>query len=129
MKRSPLFLLILVIVASCARRPMPQSSMWNGEVELAQGKVLPFHMNLDFSSATPSGYFIVGDEKTPIPEISRNGDELVFRFSEYGAEMRAAWDGRQLSGAYRRIRSSGTKSFSFRAEPAEGSPKEAVLNP
>jgi thiol-disulfide isomerase/thioredoxin len=127
--RSPLFLLLLLIVTSCARRPMPQSSIWNGGVDLAQGKVLPFRMDLDFSSATPSGYFIVGDEKTPIPEISRNGNELVLRFSEYGAEMRATWDGRQLSGAYRRIRSSGTKSFSFRAEPAEGSPKEPVLDP
>src|SRR5215510_5129023 len=97
--RGPLLLLLLLFVASCNRRPtMPQSSMWNGSVQLAKGKVLPFRMQLDFSNATPTGYFLNGDEKTPIPEISKTADELMIRFSEYGAEMQAKWDGSQFVG-------------------------------
>src|SRR5215510_5980270 len=97
--REPLLSLLcfLWLLSSCARPPIPQQGVWIGALELAPGKVLPFRMNLDFSGASPSGYFLVSDEKTPIPEISRTDDKLIFRFSEYGAEMRAAWDGRQLT--------------------------------
>ena len=79
-------------------------------------------MELDLSGANPAGHFIVGTEKTPIPEISRSGDTLTFNFSEYGAEMRASWDGKELKGEYLRLRSSGTKTFPFTASP-EPSPR------
>src|SRR5262245_28579302 len=118
------------LISSCARAPIPQQGAWIGAVELAPGKVLPFRMNLDFSGASPSGYFLVSDEKTPIPEISRTDDKLILRFSEYGAEMRAAWDGRQLTGDYVRIRSSGTKSFPFKATPeTKSSPADPLQIP
>jgi thiol-disulfide isomerase/thioredoxin len=74
-------------------------------------------MNLDVAGARPSGYFLVGQEKTPIPEIVRNGNDLELKFSEYGAEMRGTWDGSEWSGNYLRIRSTRTKSFRFTASP------------
>jgi thiol-disulfide isomerase/thioredoxin len=98
--------------------------MWNGAVELIEGKILPFRMQLDFSNGVPTGYFLNGDEKTPIPEISRTADALVLGFSEYGADIRAMWNGRQLVGEYRRIRATGTKSFPFKAAPQKEPEKE-----
>ena len=124
----PLLFFLLLTVTSCQRRrDIPERSNWTGTVELKEGKVLPFRMNLDFSGAKPAGYFVVGsggDEKTPIPEISRNGDSLVLGFSEYSAEVRATWNGSEWSGAYNRIRSDGTKSLKFRALPGDSIPNE-----
>jgi thiol-disulfide isomerase/thioredoxin len=99
---------------------MPEQSMWDGSVELPEGIVVPLRMSLDLSDGKTAGYFLVDDEKTPIPEISRNGDSLTLRFSEYGAEIRANWTGNQLSGNYVRIRSDGTKSIKFNAVPETG---------
>jgi thiol-disulfide isomerase/thioredoxin len=76
---------------------------------------IPFHMELDLSGAKPAGAFIVGNEKIPIPEISRNGNVLTLTFSEYGAEMRGTWNGAELKGDYLRHRAAGTKSFPFSA--------------
>ena len=72
-------------------------------------------MELDLSGRR--GAFIVGTEKIPIPEISRKDNALIFSFSEYGAEMRGTWDGKQLKGDYLRHRTAGTKSFAFSASP------------
>ena len=96
---------------------MPERSAWTGSLDLPERIQVPIRMELDLSSATPSGTFIVGTEKTPIPELSHNGDSLVLKFSEYGAEMHAVWDGHQLTGEYLRIRSAGTKSFPFSVSP------------
>jgi thiol-disulfide isomerase/thioredoxin len=108
----------------CGRQAaIPDKALWSGAVELAQGVSLPFRFQLDLSGARPSGSFINGGEKTPIPEIARSGNDLVFRFSEYGAEMRGSWNGHAWNGNYLRIRSTGTKSFKFTAMPgAEDSP-------
>src|SRR5262249_42496793 len=87
---------------------------------------VPLRMSLDFSGSKPNGYFLVGDEKTAIPEIARSGDSVTLAFSEYQAEIRSTWDGARLSGNYLRIRTSGTKSFKFTAEPeSTGSAGEA----
>lgn len=112
------FLFLFVLLLGCSRaQPIPVAALWSGTVELAQGVSLPFRFQLDLSGDRPSGFFINGDEKTPIPEIARRGNDLVFRFSEYGAELRSAWNGRALDGNYLRIRSTGTKSFKFTAAP------------
>jgi thiol-disulfide isomerase/thioredoxin len=113
--------LLLLILSSGCRRAMPEQSAWNGTLELAEGVALPFRMELDLSAEKPGGHFLVGDEKTPIPEISRDGDSLVLTFSEYGAEMRGVWDGGQWVGNYLRHRSDGTTSFEFAAAPASAS--------
>lgn len=102
-------------------------AVWNGAVQLPEAHI-PFRMDLDLTSTKPTGHFIVGTEKTPIPEISRDGNALTFSFSEYGAEMRATWDGRQLKGDYLRLRSSGTKTFAFSASP-EPAPHADSVNP
>src|SRR5262249_48766161 len=44
-------------------------------------------------------------------------DSITLGFSEYSAEVRASWDGKQLSGNYLRIRSDGTKTLKFTASP------------
>ncbi len=65
-------------------------------------------MHVDLTTSPASGYFLVGDEKTPIPEIIQRGDSLIFLFTEYGAEMHARWDGSRLEGTYLRIRKDTT---------------------
>jgi hypothetical protein len=128
-----LSILLPLVVAACVGSntplvPMPPQSMWQGTVALPDGISVPLRLSLDFSSAQPTGYFLVGDEKTPVPEINKDGDSVTMGFSEYGAEIRAKWNGRQLAGSYLRIRSDGTKSFDFIAEPlmARATPADAV---
>jgi thiol-disulfide isomerase/thioredoxin len=121
MKKRIFSLFVLLLLADCRQRsPMPENSSWTGTVELPDGISVPLRMNLDLSGAKPNGYFLVGDEKTPIPEIERSGDSLTLSFSEYGAEIRSTWDGSRLAGNYLRIRADGTKSFKFTATPSAG---------
>jgi thiol-disulfide isomerase/thioredoxin len=116
--RSTAILLLSLLISFGCRRAMPEQSMWNGTVELANGKIhLPFRMFLDVRSNQPTGYFLVGDEKTPMPELTREGDSLTFIFSEYGAEMRAVWNGRELNGSYVRHRPEGITTLNFSAVP------------
>jgi thiol-disulfide isomerase/thioredoxin len=117
--------LVLAVFAGCARQPMPVRATWSGTLELPGGRAMPFRMELDLSGSKPSGYFINGDEKTPVPEISTNGNNLILTFSEYGAEMRGAWNGSQWTGNYIRRRSDGTKSLEFTASPEGSTSKES----
>src|SRR5678815_4182230 len=104
-----LSLIVLLSLVSCRPSPMPVNTTWHGTLELPEISI-PFRMELDLSGAKATGAFVVGAEKTPIPEISRNENALTLSFSEYGAEMRGAWDGKQLKGDYLRHRAEGTKS-------------------
>ncbi len=113
-----------VLLLSGCQRAMPTNGIWGGTVELADAKLLPFRFDLDLRNPTPTGFFLVGDEQTPIPEISRQGDALAFRFSEYGAEMSGTWDGRRWKGAYRRFRPGGTTSLNFTASPEAANPSD-----
>lgn len=109
---------LLFMVTACSSRPgIPVQTMWRGTVELPDGVSVPLQMTLDFSGSKPAGFFLVGDEKNPIPEISKAGDTVTLGFSEYSAEIRAMWNGSQLKGQYSRIRSDGTKSMPFTASP------------
>jgi thiol-disulfide isomerase/thioredoxin len=107
-----LCVIALLALASCQPSPLPPSATWHGTLQLPE-TTIPFRMELDLSGTKPEGSFVVGTEKTPIPEISHDGNSLTFGFSEYGAEMRGTWDGKQLKGEYLRHRASGTKSFPF----------------
>ena len=100
--------------------------MWNGTLVLPEIS-LPFRMELDLANLT--GSFIVGTERTPIPEITHDGNEITFTFTEYGAEIRAAWDGTRLDGNYLRHRTEGTKSFRFYAAPDAALPQQATNAP
>ncbi len=113
---SSIVLLSVLLLNGCQQQPIPEQAVWDGIAEIADGKHLPFRMNLTLSGSAPSGYFLVGDEKTPIPEILRRGDSLTLAFSEYGAEMRGKWSDGQWSGNYLRFRSD-TTSFAFSAKP------------
>ncbi|MGH2567567.1 MAG: TlpA disulfide reductase family protein, partial [Bacteroidota bacterium] len=106
-------LLSFLLFIGCQQR-LPDAALWEGTIELAEGKLLPFRMHLDLTGKHPSGSFLVGNEKTPIPELHRRGDSLLFLFSEYGAAIRAAWDGKLLQGVYLRFRSD-TTALNFRA--------------
>ena len=108
------FLLVLCVLA--CQQQIPEKAQWQGTAELAENKTLSFQLSLDLSGTNPSGNFIVGDEKIPIPEISHHGDSLSFIFSEYGAAMRGRWSGGNWSGLYLRYRSD-TTSFAFSAHP------------
>ena len=116
LRRIKTLCLIALLFASCQRAPIPENAAWNGSVQLPEVKV-PIHMELNLAGSKPAGFFINGTEKTPIPEIALQGDSITFNFSEYGADMRATWNGKLLTGEYRRIRSSGTKTFPFTLSP------------
>ncbi len=109
-------LLASLILSGCGAKPLPVQATWEGALQLPEITV-PFRMELDLSGAKPTGHFIVGSEKTAIPELVRNDDALTFNISEYGADMRASWDGKELKGEYRRLRASGNKTFPFTATP------------
>lgn len=113
---------LTVILAGCGTEPLPERSSWAGTLQLDGGKALAFRMELDLASEEPVGYFLVGNERVPIPEISRDGHSLAFKFSEYGAEMHGVWDGRSWKGEYLRHRAEGTKSFPFSASPDSQAP-------
>src|SRR5215467_10461205 len=103
------FLLTIGLFLFACRRALPEQSAWAGTLELANGTIhLPFRMFLDFHSTKPTGYFLVGNEKAPIPEITRQEDSITFAFSEYGAEMQGVWNGSELDGTYVRHRPEGT---------------------
>jgi thiol-disulfide isomerase/thioredoxin len=119
------FCLAALLLTGCGPAKLPEQAVWNGSVQLPEVKV-PIRMELSLAGSNPAGHFIVGAEKTPIPEISRNGDSLTFGLSEYGAEMRATWNGKELKGDYLRIRSSGTKTFPFAVSPGPARKPDAT---
>src|SRR6266446_4538532 len=105
-----LFLILLLLVLLCGcQRGMPERTVWNGTLELDEGKLLPFRFSLDLRPAGPTGFFVVGEEQTPIPEISRNGDDLAFRFAQDGEEMRVNGDGRNWSVVFSHDENSGRR--------------------
>jgi thiol-disulfide isomerase/thioredoxin len=111
-------LILTVLLSIGCRKALPDQGTWAGNVDLANGTIhLPFEMFLDLRATMPTGYFLIGDEKAPIPEITRQGDSLTFTFSEYGAEMHGAWNGSQLIGTYVRHRPEGITTLKFFASP------------
>lgn len=121
-----LFAAILSLV--CQQHTFPKTSFWWGTASLADNRQLPFHMFLDLTATPPSGYFFVGDERTPIPEITQRGDSLLLNFSEYGALMLARWQNGRLLGQYLRFRED-TTSFTFAAGPATPEEAERAAKP
>jgi thiol-disulfide isomerase/thioredoxin len=67
------------------------------------GRSLSVRLLLDLQP-DPTGWLIVGDERTLIPEVSVRGDSVIMTFAEYGAAIRAAWNGTELAGSYERYR-------------------------
>jgi thiol-disulfide isomerase/thioredoxin len=105
----------LLLFVSC-QRSIPLEGRWEGSLELTDRVQLPFELYLDLQTSDPSGYFLVGDERTPVPEIFHRGDSLIFLFSEYGGLMRGRWNGSTWSGVYLRFRAD-TTSMPFSASP------------
>jgi len=120
--------LLLALSTTSCRSAMPVRSTWSGAVDLKDGVSVPFQMELDFSGPQATGFFLNGGEITSIPEIARTDQSIALGFSEYGAVIRAAWDGRQLTGNYLRIRSNETKAFPFTATPEPDRPAQTHVD-
>lgn len=110
------FIFVLFTVG-CQKPPLPQESVWNGNLTLAEGKPLPFQMVLNFKAAPASGYFLVSNEQIPIPEVYQRGDSVILAISEYGAAIQCVWRDSKLTGKFLRFRAD-TSSLAFEATPA-----------
>jgi len=106
---------LLILVAAC-QTPLPEKQLWKGTVKIADGQTADLSFSLDLTTSPPTGYFLVGDEQTQIPEIIRHGDSLSFVISEYGVEMKALWKQDTLLGRYYRYRAD-TTYLEFEATP------------
>jgi len=82
--------------------------MWKGTISVVEEKSIPFNMFLNFQSEVPTGYFLNGNEQTPIPEIFKKGDSLSILFSEFSAAMLGIWTGKEWKGKFFRYRSDTT---------------------
>lgn len=112
--------LALTLSAIGCQQPLPQEGLWHGSITLRDNKELPVQMFLSLQSSPPSGYFLVGSERTPIPELYQRGDSVVLVISEYGAAIRTVWSNNRLSGSFFRYRSD-TTSLAFEASPQKQS--------
>jgi len=129
MKYSLCILLVFSVFVSACQTPLPEKKIWRGSIKIADGQSVDLGFYLDVAVSPPSGYFLVGNEQTQIPEIIRRGDSLFFVISEYGVEMKSRWTGDTLKGRYYRYRAD-TTFLEFEASPAEESaPYGATVPP
>jgi thiol-disulfide isomerase/thioredoxin len=117
MKHLMITLAVVSLAAGC-RPDLPPQGKWKGSVSISGGRAIPFTLHLNLDGAQPSGYFLVGSERTPVPVVERNGDSVRLEFAGYDSEMRGAWNGTALTGQYLRFRTD-TSSLSFSAVPEE----------
>lgn len=94
--------LAAALLAGC-QAPMPDDTLWTGSMPMHGGRSLSVRLHLDLQPE-PTGWLIVGDEQTLIPEVSLRKDSVILTFAEYGAAIRAAWNGTELAGFYERYR-------------------------
>ncbi len=113
MKSALAFLCLACLVAGC-QSPPPRQATWSGRLYRSDNKTIPFRAFVDLGARPPTGYFLVGNEQTPIPEIQYAGDSLTFLFSEYNAAMRGLVRGTTWQGNYIRYRTT-TMSIPFTA--------------
>ncbi len=113
---------------SACQPSLPEKGEWKGSVQIAEGSSADLSFSLDLMTSPPSGYFLVGDEQTQIPEIIRRGDSLFFVISEYGVEMKSRWNKGILQGRYYRYRAD-TTFLEFEAAPVEASGQYGASTP
>ncbi|HUF09305.1 MAG TPA: TlpA disulfide reductase family protein [Rhodothermales bacterium] len=109
--KRPFWIFGVVFAASCTDAPPPLGA-WAGHAAIADDQLLPISAHLNLVDDPPSGYFLVGTERTEIPEIVFAGDSLRLVFAEYGAEMAGRVTGDRFAGRYTRFRTD-TTSFPF----------------
>ncbi|MFH0989313.1 MAG: TlpA disulfide reductase family protein [bacterium] len=117
----PVLLTLLLVVQGC-QRSLPPAGRWCGSVTLYDGKQLPFQMYLDLSK--PTGFFLVDDEQTPIPEIQIHGDSMNFIFTEFNSAMRGLLKAGKYSGQFFRYRKD-TSWIAFEATSMADQPQAA----
>ena len=115
------FMFLATTLLTACQSPPPDKETWSGNVSIGAGRVIPFRMALDLTTDPPRGAFLVGDERTAIPEITVYGDSLILSISEYKAALRGVWDGKRVAGYYERYRSDTTR-MPFTAWPEESEP-------
>ncbi len=110
-------LLLALIIAGCSQKA-PDQSFWNGTLLRTDGKKIAFRAFVSLEPSSTSAYFVVGDEKTPVPEVQYQSDSLIFFFPEYHAAMRGTVRGNDWSGNYIRYRQTPVAvPFTATAEP------------
>lgn len=119
---------LILLIIGCAKAPLPQGSLWQGTVTLVENKQVSFQMMLHLQGDASSGYFLVGDEQTPIPEVYQRGDSVLLEISEYGAAVRGVWDGEKLKGSFLRFRTD-TLAFPVEASPLSPASSAAKREP
>ncbi len=129
MKPSSLLFPIFLLLTGC-QQPVPEKAYWNGQLHRSDHKDIPFQAFIDLQSNPPSGVFLVGDEKTPIPEVLHQGDSLNLIFSEYNAAMRGTLKQDRWQGNYIRYRNTPIAvPFSAIAESPKKSQPQEVTKP
>jgi thiol-disulfide isomerase/thioredoxin len=103
MKRFLLPVSFFLFLMGC-QKPIPQQAYWSGALHRTDSTSIPFRAFIDLHATPPSGYFLVGGERTQIPEIEHRRDSLVLLFSGYNAAMRGTLDGAVWRGDYIRYR-------------------------
>ena len=119
---------ITILLIGCTKAPLPQEGLWQGTVTLVENKQVSFQMMLKLQREASSGYFLVGDEQTPIPEVYQRGDSVLLEISEYGAAVRGVWDGEKLKGSFLRFRTD-TLAFPVEATPLSPAASTAKREP
>ncbi len=114
------FVLILGLPLIGCQPALPDRGEWSGMLALENGKSVPFRFTLDLTTNHPAAVFFNGSEASPVPEVRRSGDSLIFLFSEYQSAMVGIWNGREWRGRYARFRKDTTFN-AFTARPV-GSP-------
>ncbi|MCU0454181.1 MAG: TlpA family protein disulfide reductase [Bacteroidetes bacterium] len=117
---------LAAIIAGC-QAPLPDDARWSGSLQMYGGRSLSLELLLDHSPQ-PTAWLVVGDEHTLVPEVMVRGDSVILTFAEYGAAIRAAWDGARLNGFYERYRRD-TLRIPWSARPAGAQVKVHASTP
>jgi thiol-disulfide isomerase/thioredoxin len=125
--RTSLLLILAVLVFVGCQSPLPDDAQWTGSLQMYGGRSLSLTLILDHSPQ-PTAWLVVGDEHTLIPEVAVRGDSVILTFAEYGAAIRAAWDGKGLKGFYERYRRD-TLQIPWSAQPSVSPTTAAASTP
>jgi thiol-disulfide isomerase/thioredoxin len=111
---------VLASVAACAADPEkdpPAEDLlgnWRG-VLASPGGELPFTLRLDHDGPRLRAVIVNGAGEAAISRVTRDGDDLVFRFDHYDSEIEAKLEGGKLAGRFRRTIPSGDSVLVFTA--------------
>ncbi|HHG83847.1 MAG TPA: TlpA family protein disulfide reductase [Bacteroidetes bacterium] len=80
-------------------KPSSDTKIWLAQLDLGE-KVLPFRFRLETRKNAPFLTLLNASEEIPIPDITQDGDSLIFRFPFFDSEIRAKRSADQLTGIW-----------------------------